>query len=267
VASAKLCRVDQMIGATVAKGRGNAAVDGIAYVASFLGDHGLVWFLLGCERARRPGQSRRHAAFAIGFTGLVAPVVNSALKRATNRPRPVDTNEPHRLPIRIPRSQSFPSGHSLAAFCAATVLADGEPAGPAYLVLAAVIAWSRIHVRLHHASDALGGALIGLALGLLGRRLWRELERIRIDGAGSNGAVLTGLVPTGLASMGSDDRTSSWGGGALVHKVDNIAHEQDKHEDDHGEIERAEPPAPLVVDEPEAADPNDVKDEGGHTDW
>ena len=58
-----------------------------------------------------------------------------------------------------------------AAFCAATLLADGDNLGPAYFAIAAVVAVSRVHVQIHHASDVVGGAVIGVALGGIGRAI------------------------------------------------------------------------------------------------
>jgi undecaprenyl-diphosphatase len=42
---------------------------------------------------------------------------------------------------------------------------------PLYYVVAIVVAASRVHVRIHHASDVLGGMGIGIALGELTRHL------------------------------------------------------------------------------------------------
>ena len=71
-----------------------------------------------------------------------------------------------------PRTSSFPSGHTLAAFTAATVLSrPGDRAGNAFLYTAAgLVGISRIHLRAHHASDVVGGVVIGTALGLVVKR-------------------------------------------------------------------------------------------------
>ncbi len=75
--------------------------------------------------------------------------------------------------MREPTTTSFPSGHTLAAFCAATVMSQRDDrAGNALLFTsAALVGLSRLHLRAHHASDVLGGAAIGTVLGLIGRRL------------------------------------------------------------------------------------------------
>ncbi len=43
----------------------------------------------------------------------------------------------------------------------------------AWWAVALVVASSRIHVRIHHASDIVAGAALGTVLGLIARRLWR----------------------------------------------------------------------------------------------
>ena len=52
------------------------------------------------------------------------------------------------------------------------LLGDGDRLRPVYYGLAVVVATSRIYVRIHHASDVLAGAVLGAALGRLGRRLY-----------------------------------------------------------------------------------------------
>jgi len=58
----------------------------------------------------------------------------------------------------------------LAAMVAAALLSR-HTGGAAWYGLGAVVATSRIHVRIHHASDVAGGIVIGAALGALARRI------------------------------------------------------------------------------------------------
>ena len=161
---------DQWVDRRVERWRGQPLVDGVSTVASTIGDHGLVWFLLGLRRARRPGPHRGPAIWSVVFSGAVIPLLNSTLKSTVQRVRP-ERNEREVVPVRIPRTASFPSGHTLAAWCAATVLSEGDPMAPMYYALAGVISYSRVHVRLHHATDVVGGAALGIGLGLVGRYL------------------------------------------------------------------------------------------------
>jgi undecaprenyl-diphosphatase len=165
-----LAELDGRLDSAVGRWRGHVVADGLAYGASALGDHGLIWFLIGVARGRRPGRRRAVAIWAISFTGVMAPLVNAGLKSAVGRGRP-ERREDDPPSIRTPRSASFPSGHTLAAWCAATLLADGDPLGPLYYAAAGTVSLSRVHLRVHHGSDVLAGAVLGVALGRLGRKL------------------------------------------------------------------------------------------------
>ena len=91
--------------------------------------------------------------------------MNQGVKRLFKRGRPgFEGTRPHRL--RTPSTTSFPSGHASAAFCAAAILSGDDPArAPLWYGLAATVALSRPYVHIHHASDMVGGAVIGYALG------------------------------------------------------------------------------------------------------
>jgi undecaprenyl-diphosphatase len=53
------------------------------------------------------------------------------------------------------------------------VVLSNRRSAPAWFTLAALVASSRVYVRMHHASDVAGGALLGLALGGFARRFVR----------------------------------------------------------------------------------------------
>ncbi len=144
--------------------------DLVFYAASALGDHSLAWLILGVVRALRSGGDWQVARRVFGVMGLESALVNVVVKSFFGRRRPVWAGiHPH--PLRQPLSSSFPSGHATSAFCGAGLLAKDSRAWPLYYVMAVVIAASRVHVRIHHASDVVGGILIGLVLGRLARRL------------------------------------------------------------------------------------------------
>ena len=150
--------------------RGKPVADRVFYGASSLADHSILWLILGALRGLR-SEHEWTAAVRVG-TGLFAEsaLVNVGIKSLFRRTRPPwDVERP--FPIRRPRTSSFPSGHATAAFTAAGLLADDDPLWPLYYALAVVVAGSRVHVRIHHASDVLGGVAIGVLLGRLGRRL------------------------------------------------------------------------------------------------
>jgi len=149
--------------------RGHKAADRVFYTASAIGDFGLVWVVYALLRALRGGTFNERAAVrAITATGIESVLVNILLKAVFSRTRPLEQPD-HPLPLRQPLSSSFPSGHATAAFCGATLLADRDPLAPVYFATAAVIAASRLYVRIHHASDVVGGVVVGLMLGQIGK--------------------------------------------------------------------------------------------------
>ena len=165
-------RFDRLVDRSFSSLRGHRLPDRVFYAASALGEHSLVWFLLAGVRALRADGERDRRAAARAAVGLSLEwvVVNGGLKSLVGRSRPTAPGaRPHYL--RVPRSSSFPSGHASSSAFAAIVLGEGDPWWPAYAALSLVITASRVHVRIHHASDVLAGAATGLALGVLARRL------------------------------------------------------------------------------------------------
>jgi len=100
------------------------------------------------------------ALFALTTSHLAVQV----LKRAVARPRPCDANGRPLALIDLPDPFSFPSGHAAAASAIGGTIALAHPVlAPVLLPLAALIAASRVSLRVHHVGDVIGGALLGLA--------------------------------------------------------------------------------------------------------
>ncbi len=152
--------------------RGNALADLVMYTTSELADFSLLWHLVSTARGLR---SERHFREAVRLSGVLAvesTLVNGVVKSLFRRQRPIpEFVRPHHL--RMPLTSSFPSGHASAAFCAAGLLSDGDRLWPLYYATAALVASSRVHVKIHHASDVLAGAVVGATLAQVARRVWR----------------------------------------------------------------------------------------------
>jgi len=146
------------------------ALDQIFYPLSSAADHSLLWFAIGAARSIRRGDVRFAVRFAAAM-GLESALTNGAVKALFGRGRPAPDTPSGPLPYGMhrPITSSFPSGHATAAFTAAALLASDRHRGRWYL-LAALVASSRVYVRMHHASDVAGGAVLGLGLGRLLRR-------------------------------------------------------------------------------------------------
>ncbi len=157
--------IDEAVDAAFEPLRGHPGVDGAAAVVSNLADYGLIWVLLALVKMRRRGPDRRRAVVALGAAGVSSLLVSRVVKAGVERERPDDHLEPT-VAVRPPSSSSFPSGHTLAAFCTAFVLADTDAQTMAHVGLASAVAASRVHLRAHHPTDVIGGAVIGSVLGL-----------------------------------------------------------------------------------------------------
>jgi undecaprenyl-diphosphatase len=158
-----LGRLDQVVDGAFEPFRGNPGVDHAAAVVSNLADYGLVWVVLALLKGRRRGPQRRRAVVALGAAGVSSLVVSRTVKAAIERERPDDHLD---AVVRTPSTSSFPSGHTLAAFCTSFVLGDSDAQTAAYVAFASAVAVSRIHLRAHHPTDVVGGAAIGSVLGL-----------------------------------------------------------------------------------------------------
>ncbi len=163
---------DHAVDAAFDQVRGRRSVDRLFYTASALGDFSLVWHLAATATALRSPHHERQALRLAVSLGVESVLVNQGIKSMFRRTRP--PREPHaRHQLRRPRSSSFPSGHASSAFLAAGLLSrtGGLPAGWWYAV-ATVVASSRVHVGIHHASDVVVGALLGAGLGRVALRAW-----------------------------------------------------------------------------------------------
>jgi undecaprenyl-diphosphatase len=85
--------------------------------------------------------------------------------------------------VALPGSSSLPSGHATTAFAGAGVLAYlWRRWWPAFLVAAALVAYSRLYVGVHYPTDVLAGAAIGAAAALVGASVVRRTRlRTRIS--------------------------------------------------------------------------------------
>ena len=112
--------IDEAVDAAFEPLRGRPELDRTAAVISNLADYGLIWVLLaGVKASVRRGADRRRAVVALATAGFSSLIMSRMVKSAVERQRPEDHLD---ATVRTPTSSSFPSGHTLAAFCTAFVL-------------------------------------------------------------------------------------------------------------------------------------------------
>lgn len=147
-----------------------------------LGNGGMIWILLTVILLLIP-KTRKSGAALLAALCVDLILCNGILKNLVARTRPFDVNTGIQLLIAKPADFSFPSGHTAAAFAAVTALwLCKQRAGkwllwkPA-LLLAAVIAFSRLYLYVHYPTDILGGILVGAAAGYAGHWLVEKSEQ------------------------------------------------------------------------------------------
>lgn len=109
-------------------------------------------------------QGRRAAFTGLASVAATSAFVNLVVKPLGRRPRPDRDVEtvPAARHVRMPSSRSFPSGHTAAAVAFAGGVGSVLPAAGVPLhLLAALVAYSRIHTGVHYPGDVLAGALLG----------------------------------------------------------------------------------------------------------
>ncbi len=145
---------------------GSRAVSEIFKCITFLGNTGWFWIALALvllifKRTRKVG-----VAMAIALV-LDILLVNVTIKPLVGRIRPYEIDTALKdfilsINLELPDDASFPSGHSGISFAGAMVLLFAyKKKGIAAVVLATLIALSRIYLCVHFPTDVLAGALIG----------------------------------------------------------------------------------------------------------
>ena len=136
----------------------------LAFITS-LGNAGIIWIVLAVVLLILP--KTRKAGIIVAAALLMDLILcNLILKN---------------LVARVRLDFSFPSGHTAASFAAMTALflAKMKKAWIAALVLAVLIAFSRLYFYVHYPTDVLGGAIVGILSGIIGYAIVEKLDKRR----------------------------------------------------------------------------------------
>ncbi len=142
---------------------------------TLLGNAGIFWIVLAAALLI-PKKTRR-AGVAMGIALVLGLLVcNMTLKPLVARVRPYDVAGIMPYLIEVQHDYSFPSGHTIASFeGAVAILLYNKKWGIAALVLAVLIAFSRMYLYVHYPSDVLVSVLLGSLFAWIGFKLASKL--------------------------------------------------------------------------------------------
>ncbi len=157
-------------------------LDVLMPLITHLGDAGILWILLAVLFFCIPKYRKTGLSMALSLAmGLL--LCNILLKPLVARPRPFDYQLVHfqkTIPLLIsaPTDFSFPSGHTIASFEAATAIClRHKKWGFAAYIPAGLIAFSRLYLYVHYPTDVLASVVLGIGLGFAGTYLCNQIMK------------------------------------------------------------------------------------------
>ena len=174
-------RTDEAVYQTIARTPTPALDTGLRKLTGSA-DHSKLWFAIAVPLAVVPGRSRHAAAAGVASIATASAAANLVAKTLLPRARPERLGHEFAAGrhVPMPTSRSFPSGHSASAFAFASGVSHELPllSLPLHL-LAATVAYSRVHTGVHYPGDVVVGAAVGNASAALTTWLLTSLRRRR----------------------------------------------------------------------------------------
>lgn len=157
----------------------NSLLDNIMPLFTHLGDAGIMWILIAIYLLIMK-KYRKYGAIMILALILDYLLCNIFLKEVTLRARPFEVRPYIDIIINKPQDPSFPSGHTACAFAASAVLFYMDKrTGIFSIIIASIIAFSRLYLYVHYPTDVLVGIIVGVLCGVISIKIYkRYVEKI-----------------------------------------------------------------------------------------
>lgn len=151
----------------------NPILDELMTFVSMLGNAGLLWIGLAIVLLCIPKTRKCGGQMALSML-LTFIIGNLILKNVVARERPCWIDDTIPLLLNSPVDYSFPSGHTMNGFTAAlTLFFYNKKWGTVALILAAVIAFSRLYHFVHFPTDVLAGIVIGVVSAVVMQKIFQ----------------------------------------------------------------------------------------------
>ena len=155
----------------------NPFFDFIMPIITSLGDGGAIWILTSIILLYFQ-KTRKYGIVLIIALVLCFLIGNLGIKPFVSRTRPFNINTAFEILISKPKDFSFPSGHTMSSFAAATVLFYMDKnIGIMAFLLAFLIGFSRLYLYVHFSTDVLAGIILGISLGIIAIMLYRVIDK------------------------------------------------------------------------------------------
>jgi len=155
-------------------------MDTVMPIITMLGDEGIFWIAWSVLLLLFP--KTRKIGLGMGFAMIIGLLVcNVTLKPLIARIRPYDLKEEMGIivPLLTERMHdfSFPSGHTIASFEGAVVLLkNSKKMGIPAMVIAVLIAFSRLYLYVHYPTDVLCSIVLGSLIALIGDAIAQKIK-------------------------------------------------------------------------------------------
>ena len=149
-------------------------------IITIFGDGGIFWIAWSVLLLLFP--KTRKIGLGMGFALILGLLVcNVTLKPMIARPRPYDFQLSEfgkviTLLVDAQHDFSFPSGHTIACFEAATVLLkNSKKMGIPAIIIAVLVAFSRMYLYVHYPTDVIFSVFAGILFGILGNLVAKKI--------------------------------------------------------------------------------------------
>lgn len=144
-----------------------AILDKIMPLITAMGNGGIVWVIISIYLMNN--ENYRVEGYMLITSLIVTTIIGEGIiKNLIKRTRPFVNMKENKLLISKPITYSFPSGHTASSFAAAgTFIMMNNRLSIFVVILASLIAFSRIYLNVHYPTDVVTGIILGLLCSML----------------------------------------------------------------------------------------------------